>query len=92
MNRLPCCDRTTRHSEAAVFASLGLAGMISISFATSAFVSFVNGSNRVVEALSNSAYGVARKSPDKTEPPTLTNVTVIHGHRAQPEPAAPGKV
>lgn len=92
MNRLPRLDRTTRRSEAAVFASLGLAGIISISFATSAFVKFVSGSDRVVQVLSTNPYGVAHKSPDKNASPALTNTTVFQGQRATPKPAAPDKV
>ena len=33
MTRLPCCDRTTVRSELAVFASLGLAGVMMVALA-----------------------------------------------------------
>ena len=92
MNRLPCIDRTTRRSETAVFASLALAGIASIVFATSAVVKFVDGSDRIVAELSGNADAVACKTPVAGAPATLTNDTTIQSRRSPTAPAAPGKV
>jgi hypothetical protein len=89
MNRLPCCDRTTRRSETAVFASLGLAGLISISVAASAFVKFVGGSDR--PALRDAAFTEPSGSVAGA-PAALTNVTIIQSRRTPTATATPGKV
>jgi len=92
MNRLPCCDCATRRSETAVFASLALAGIVSIGFAMAAVVKFVDGRDHVVAALSGKPGSVARKTPATDAPATFTNVTIIQSRRAPEAPAAPGKV
>jgi len=92
MNRLPCCDCATRRSETAVFASLALAGIVSIGFATSVVVKFVDDRDRVVAALSGKPSSVARETPATDAPATFTNVTMIQSRRAPATAAAPGKV
>src|ERR1043166_10260199 len=74
MNRLPCCDRTTRRSETAAFASLALAGIASIAFAMFAVVRFVDGSDHVVAALSGKPDRVARRTPATEVHTSPTNV------------------
>jgi len=51
MNRLPCCDRTTRRSEVAVFLSLGLAGAMMVAMAATQMTRFVAGSDRIAASL-----------------------------------------
>jgi len=92
MNRLPCYDRATRRSETAVFASLALVGIISIVFASSAVLKFVDGNDHVVAALSGKPGSVARKTPATETHTTLTNVSAIQGQRLPTATVAPGKV
>ena len=92
MNRLPCCDCTTRRSETAVFASLAFVGIATIVFAASAVVQFVNGSDRIVAALSSQAGSVAGKTLVTGAPATLTNVTTIQSRQSPTATSAPGKV
>ena len=92
MNRLPCIDRTTRRSETAVFASLALAGIVSIVFTAGAVMKFVEGSEHVVAALSGKPCCVMHKTPATEAPATLTNVTTLGGQRLPIAAAAPGKV
>lgn len=92
MNRLPCCDCATRRSETAVFASLALVGIATIVFAAFAVVQFVNGSDRIVAALSGNSDAVVCKTSGAGAPATLTNVTTIQSRRSPTATAAPGKV
>jgi hypothetical protein len=92
MNRLPCCDCATRRSETAVFASLALAGIATVVFATTAVLQFVNGSDGIVAALTNRPGSVAGKTSVTGAPATLTNVTTIQNRRPPSTTAAPGKV
>jgi hypothetical protein len=51
MKRLPGIENGSRGAETAVFSSLALAGLAAIALAIASFVNFVDGSDRVVLAL-----------------------------------------
>ena len=52
MNRLPCFDQTTQRLEAAVFASLGFAGVLMVSLALVETSRFVANHDQIAAALS----------------------------------------
>jgi hypothetical protein len=81
MNRLPCCDRTTHQSELAVFASLGLAGVIMVALALAQMSQFVAGSDRMTAALT------VRRAPLATATPVeirLNGATNLSGRADAP--------
>jgi hypothetical protein len=76
MNRLPGYDRATRRSERAVFLSLGLAGLATISLAVAQMAKFVAGSDRIVAALTAppAAVECASDPASKTVPTNFVEV------------------
>lgn len=76
MNRLPSYDRGTRRSEMAVFLSLGLAGLATLSLAAAEMARFVAGSDRIVAALSAPPAAVegASNLASKTAPTNFAEV------------------
>lgn len=93
MNRLPCYDRTTRRAERAVFASLGLAAIVTIALAVSDAARFISARDCIAAALSvKPAPALARKGPQHEANTTLTNATSNQTGRRPTAPVAPGKV
>jgi hypothetical protein len=91
MNRLPGCDRTTARSEMALFASLGLAGLLMVALATVEMSGFVAGSDRIAAAL-NGQPSVATAEPDGGSKTAATNRVSPATERANVPLQVPGKV
>jgi hypothetical protein len=73
MNRLPGYDPTTRRAERAVFVSLGVAALMTISFALFDAARFVRASDCIAAALRHYPAALARQQPAQVT--TLTNAT-----------------
>jgi hypothetical protein len=92
MNRLPCCDQTTRRSELAVFASLGLAGVMLVVFAAAQMTKFVAGSDRLTAALADRAESPAVVTPADDSRSAATDVSAPANSRAASPDLATGKI
>ena len=92
MNRLPGCDLTTRRSELAVFASLGLVGVMMVAFAVTQMTKFVSGSDRMTAALAGPTVSLAIATLAEESQTGATNVNASAAARAAARNRATGKV
>ena len=92
MNRLPSWDRTTRRSELAVFASLGLAGVLMVALAAAQMTKFVAGSDRLAAALAGRAESLAVATPAENGRAVATNLLRPADARAAARPHATGRI
>lgn len=92
MTRLPCGGRTTQQSELAVFASLGLAGVLMISLALLQMTKYVAGSDRIAVALMLQPAGLVGVSPRDDGKMVLTNTVRPVGERANAPAGSPDRV
>lgn len=88
--RLPAGDPPTQCSEAAVFASLGLVAVLTISFALLEMTRFVAGSPSIATALTRAPRTVAVIAP-ATAPNAVTNLVQPHNDRVAARPTPPNK-
>ena len=92
MNRLPCCDRTTHRSELAVFASLGLAGVMMVALALAQMSQFVAGGDRMTAALTIQDAPLATAAKAEVSLNVATNVNRRAEARAATRGLSNGKI
>ena len=92
MNRLPCCDLTTRRSELVVFASLGLVGVMMVAFAATQMTKFVAGSDRMTAALAGRTGSLAVATLAEESRTGGTNASGPAAARAAVRHRIPGKI
>lgn len=92
MTRLPSVDRTTQQSELAVFASLGLAGVVMVALALIQTTKYVAGSDRIAAALASPPTVFTTALPSDPAKPGVTNAATPAGERASAPAVAPDKV
>jgi len=92
MNCLPSGDRTTQRSELAVFASLGLAGVMVVLLAVSQTSRFVADSDRIGAALAGRPASPLLASPADDSQSIVTNKAAPGQYRAAASASSPGEV
>lgn len=90
MNRLPCCDRTTRRSELAACASLGLAGVMMVALAVVQMTKFVAGADQIAAAVQSPQAALAGAAREIKA--VVTNTVESPAQRAAVPAVIPGKV
>lgn len=92
MTRLPSSDRLTQHAELAVFASLGLAGVLTVSLALIQVTKYVAGGDQVAVVLGGPPTASTTAFPADAAKPSVTNAANPTGERASTPTVAPDKV